>query len=161
MKISRDKVVSLHYELRVHGDKQTETSRDGDAVSILHGHGGVIPGLEQALEGRVAGDRFSATIEPAQGYGDYVEQAPKRVPIKHLVRPGKLSVGKSVMVNSNEGRFTGTVVKVGRFNVDLDLNHPLAGKTLDFDIEIVDVRDATTEEIEHGHAHGPGGAHHH
>lgn len=160
MEISQDKVVSLHYELSVQDDAQTESSRDGDAVSILHGHGGLIPGLEQALTGRKAGDQFQVTIAPDQGYGEYVAQPPKRVPIKHLVRPGKLKAGQSVVVDGKEGRFGGTVVKVGRFNVDLDLNHPLAGKTLEFDIEIVDVRDATAEEIAHGHAHGPGGAHH-
>jgi FKBP-type peptidyl-prolyl cis-trans isomerase SlyD len=85
------------------------------------------------------------------------ETAVQRVPIKHLIRPGKLAVGLAVNVNTSAGARRGTVLKVGRFNVDVDLNHPLAGKTLVFDLRIVDVRDATPEEIAHRHAHGPGG----
>jgi FKBP-type peptidyl-prolyl cis-trans isomerase SlyD len=75
------------------------------------------------------------------------------------VRPGKLAAGQVVAVNTESGHRQATVLKVGRFNVDLDLNHPLAGKTLVFDIRILEVRDATREELAHGHAHGPGGAH--
>jgi FKBP-type peptidyl-prolyl cis-trans isomerase SlyD len=84
----------------------------------------------------------------------------QRIPIKHLIRPGRLEVGKAVAVNTNAGQRRATVLKVGRFNVDVDLNHPLAGKTLIFDVRVLDVRDATPEEIAHRHAHGAGGAHH-
>ena len=85
----------------------------------------------------------------------------QRVPLKHLTSRGKLEPGQVVAVNTNQGQRAARVVKVGHFNVDLDLNHPLAGKTLVFDVEIIDVRAATAEELQHGHAHGPGGAHDH
>jgi FKBP-type peptidyl-prolyl cis-trans isomerase SlyD len=96
-------------------------------------------------------------VPPEQGYGQRNENAIQRVPLKHLATRGPIVVGQMVVVNTSHGGRQARVVKVGHFNVDLDLNHPLAGKTLTFEIEIVDVRAATAEEIEHGHAHGPGG----
>lgn len=160
MQVSRNRIVSFHYALKVTGEEFSETSLGGDPVSYLHGHDGVIPGLEDAMSQREPGDRFSVTVTPDRGYGQYVARALQRVPIKRLVKPGKLVAGKQVVFDGAHGRQQGTVVKVGRFNVDLDTNHPLAGKTLVFDIEVIDVREATPEELAHGHAHGPGGAHH-
>ncbi len=160
MQIDKSRVVSFHYTLTDTQNTLTETSRDGDPVAYLHGHGNIVPGLEKAMAGRTTGDRFTATIAPEDAYGARDEEAVQRVPIKHLVSRGKLAAGKVVAVNTTQGQRTGTVIKVGRFNVDLDLNHPLAGRTLVFDIEIVDVRDATEEEITHHHAHGPGGHNH-
>jgi FKBP-type peptidyl-prolyl cis-trans isomerase SlyD len=84
----------------------------------------------------------------------------KRVPIKHLLKSGKLAVGRVVAVNTERGQVRGTVRKLGRFNADVDFNHPLAGKLLTFDVNVVEVRDATPDELAHGHAHGPGGAQH-
>lgn len=161
MEISLNTVIRFHYRLSDEDGAFSETSRDADPVVYLHGHGGVVRGLEQAMRGRKAGDSFSVTVTPEQGYGERDPEAMKRVPIKHLVRPGKLAAGKAVLVNGKDGHLQATVLKVGRFNVDLDFNHPLAGKTLLFEIDVVDVREATAEEISHGHAHGPGGAHHH
>jgi FKBP-type peptidyl-prolyl cis-trans isomerase SlyD len=118
-----------------------------------------VAGLESELRGRRAGDELTVTVAPEDAYGARDPTAVQRVPIKHLVRPGKLAVGKVVAVNTSVGPRRATVLKVGRFNVDVDLNHPLAGKTLIFDVKVLDVREATSEEIAHGHAHGPGGAH--
>jgi FKBP-type peptidyl-prolyl cis-trans isomerase SlyD len=127
----------------------------------MHGRGNLVPGLENEMLGKSGGDKFTATVAPEQGYGAHDPSALQRVPIKHLATKGRLVPGQLVAVKTNAGVRHARVVKVGHFNVDLDLNHPLAGKTLMFDIEIVDVRDATAEELEHGHAHGPGGAHDH
>jgi FKBP-type peptidyl-prolyl cis-trans isomerase SlyD len=112
------------------------------------------------MRGRSVGDKFTATITPEHAYGMYDETARRRIPIKHLVRPGKLERGRMVAVSTRQGQARGIVLKVGKFNVDLDFNHPLAGLTLVFDVEVLDIRDATAEEVAHGHAHGPGGVSH-
>ncbi|HEX7079870.1 MAG TPA: peptidylprolyl isomerase [Gammaproteobacteria bacterium] len=159
MEIGLNKVVTLHYKLTDAEGTFEESSEERGPIAYLHGRGNIVPGLEAQLRGKRAGDALTVTVPPEDAYGERRSDAVQRVPIKHLVRPGKLGVGKVVTVNTDSGYRTATVLKVGRFNVDLDFNHPLAGKTLVFDVKIVDVRDATREEIAHGHAHGPGGAH--
>jgi FKBP-type peptidyl-prolyl cis-trans isomerase SlyD len=150
-------VVTFHYRVR-DTERTFEESSDGrDPVVYLHGHGNIVPGLEAEMVGKSAGAKFTATVAPEHGYGLRDPQAVVRVPIKHLASPGPYKVGQRVAVNTREGHRAAVVVKVGHFNVDLDLNHPLAGKMLEFDIEIVEVRTATEEEVAHGHAHGPGG----
>ena len=157
MHIERDKVVTFHYSLTDAEGTFNESSEGKEPLLYLHGYGNIVPGLENEMRGKQAGDSFKATVAPEHAYGMRDETAVQRVPIKHLIRPGKLAVGLAVNVNTSAGARRGTVLKVGRFNVDVDLNHPLAGKTLVFDLRIVDVRDATPEEIAHRHAHGPGG----
>jgi FKBP-type peptidyl-prolyl cis-trans isomerase SlyD len=126
-------------------------------VTYLHGHANIVPGLEEQMSGKQGGDKFTATVAPELAYGPHDPNAVQRVPIKHLASHGRLVPGQMVAVNTRQGARHARVVKVGHFNVDLDMNHPLAGKTLVFDIEIVEVRAATEEELAHGHAHGPGG----
>ena len=159
MEISRNKVVTFHYTLTDSEGSFTETSAERGPVAYLHGRGNIVPGLEAALLGKRAGDELKVTVAPENAYGPRNAQAVQRVPIKHLVRPGKIAAGQLVAVNTESGHRQATVLKVGRFNVDLDFNHPLAGRSLVFDVKIVEVRDATGEEIAHGHAHGAGGAH--
>jgi FKBP-type peptidyl-prolyl cis-trans isomerase SlyD len=160
--IGDDKVVSFHYKLSAADGSINESSEGGSPVVYLHGRTGIIPGLETQLAGKKSGDKFTATVEPEQGYGVRNENAVQRVPRKHLATRGPIQEGQMVVVNTREGGRQARVLKVGHFNVDLDLNHPLAGKTLTFDIEIVDVRAATEQELAHGHAHGPEGhAHDH
>src|SRR5262245_37211045 len=156
-KIAADKVVTFHYSLRDSAEEFIESSEGKDPATYMHGHANIVPGLEEQMAGKQAGDKFTATVPPEQAYGLRGSNAIQRVPIKHLMNPGKLAEGQLVAVNTRQGPRHALVVKVGHFNVDLDLNHPLAGRTLVFDIDIVDVRDATAEEIEHGHAHGPHG----
>jgi FKBP-type peptidyl-prolyl cis-trans isomerase SlyD len=160
MQIERDRVVRFHYRLSDADDTFNETSEGGEPVTYLHGHGGIVHGLEKEMRGRQSGDTFQARVPPEFAYGYRDESLKQRVPIKHLIRPGKLAVGKLVAVNTSQGTQRGRVVKLGRFNVDLDFNHLLAGKTLIFDIEIVEVREGTAEEIQHRHVHGPGGHEH-
>jgi FKBP-type peptidyl-prolyl cis-trans isomerase SlyD len=155
--VNADTVVTFHYSLRDEGSTLIESSEGKDPVIYMHGHNNIVPGLEQQMSGKQSGDKFSATVQPEDAYGLHDPSAVQRVPIKHLASKGKLAAGQMVAVNTREGARHARVVKVGHFNVDLDLNHPLAGKTLVFDIEIVAVRPATQEELAHGHAHGPGG----
>jgi FKBP-type peptidyl-prolyl cis-trans isomerase SlyD len=160
--IGDDKVVSFHYKLSDSDGTINESSQGGSPVVYLHGRDAIVPGLETQLNGKKSGEKFTATVPPEQGYGERHENAVQRVPLKHLATKGPIQEGQMVVVNTREGGRQARVRKVGHFNVDLDLNHPLAGKTLTFEIEIVDVRDATQEELTHGHAHGPGGhAHDH
>jgi FKBP-type peptidyl-prolyl cis-trans isomerase SlyD len=157
MTIGDDTVVSFHYKLRDAEGTFNESSDGGSPVVYMHGHNNIVPGLESQLTGKKSGDKFTATVAPEGGYGQRNEDAVQRVPLKHIATRGPFTVGQMVVVNTRDGGRQARVVKVGHFNVDLDLNHPLAGKTLEFDIEVVEVRAATEEELAHGHAHGPGG----
>jgi len=158
--IANNKVVAFHYVLTEVGGDYTEDSRSGDPLYYLHGHRGILPGLEDQMLGREQGDKFSATIEPELAYGLRDEAGMQRVPIKHLVGRKAPRIGEIVLVNTARGEVRATVVKIGKFNVDIDTNHPLAGKTLKFDVEILEVREATMEEVQHRHAHGPNTAPH-
>jgi len=160
MNIENKKVVSFHYTLKNTQGEQIESSRDRDPMVYLHGTGSIIPGLEKAMAGKKAGDSFEVSIEPAEAYGERKESGIQRIPAKHFKHAERLEVGQPVILQTQQGQVQVTVVKVGRFNIDVDRNHPLAGQTLTFDVEVTDVREATAEELEHGHAHGPGGAHH-
>ena len=159
MEVAPGCVVTLHYRVSDATGAFTESSEGRDPLVYLHGHGNIIPGLETELAGKRSGDKLTATIAARDAYGVRDAQAVQRVSIKHLTRAGKLAAGQPVAVNTDRGPRQAIVLKVGRFNVDLDFNHPLAGRDLTFEIEIVDVREATEEERGHGHAHGPGGAH--
>ena len=156
----KDKVVTFHYTLTNAAGKEMESSRESDPMSYLHGANNIISGLEKAMEGHAIMDKFSATLEPEEAYGVRNEKNVQRVPLKRLKGIGKISVGQVLNLKTTNGQVQVTVLKVGRFNVDVDGNHPLAGVQLTFDVEITDIRDASEEETKHGHAHGPGGHHH-
>ena len=120
----------------------------------------MLPGLENAIEGKNVGDKFEVTLTPEESYGERRDDAMQRIPLKHLQGAKVWKPGMTAIVESNQGRHQVTIVKVGRFNADCDLNHPFAGKTLTFAVEIVSVREATEEELSHGHVHGTGGCGH-
>jgi len=160
MLISDKKVASFHYTLSNEQGEQLESSRERQPMSYLHGAGNIIPGLEKALTGKAAGDQFQVTIPPAEAYGERRPGGIQRIPAKHFREPRQLKPGRTVSIQTRRGPMQATVVKVGRFNIDVDTNHPLAGQTLTFDVEVTAVRDATAEEISHGHVHGPGGVDH-
>ncbi len=153
------KVVTFHYALSNDRGEQLETSRNGDAMSYLHGAGNIIPGLEKAMAGKSAGDRFEVTLAPGEAYGERQEGRLQRIPAKHFRDAKHLRPGQAVSIQTRGGPVQAVIVKVGRFNVDVDANHPLAGQTLTFEVEVTEVRDATAEEVSHGHVHGPGGVH--
>ena len=160
MNIEDKKVVSFHYTLCDEHGEQLESSREGDPMTYLHGAGNIIPGLEKAMVGKVAGDQFETSVEPAEAYGERDENGVQRIPAKHFKQAGRLEPGQMVVLQTRQGPRQVRVVKVGRFNVDIDTNHPMAGLSLTFDVEVTDVRDATAEEVTHGHVHGPGGVDH-
>lgn len=160
MQIARDTVVSFHYRLSRSDGTEIENSRGSEPVAYLHGHGNLLPALEAQLEGRAAGDAFSTTLSPAEAYGERDESAVQRVALKHLVFQGRLQPGMIAGVRTEHGTRQVTVLKVGKFNADVDTNHPLAGQALGFDIEVLTVRSASAEELAHGHVHGEGGHHH-
>lgn len=159
MKVEANKVVVFHYTVSEDGGGSVESSHDrGEPLAFLVGQSSLIPGLEKALMGHEAGERFDVTIEPAEAYGERREDFTQRVPKKYFRDGEHLKPGMLTVLSTREGgQRQVTVVKVGSSVVDVDLNHPLAGKTLVFNVEIVDVRDATPEELTHRHAHGASG----
>jgi len=159
MKIEKDRVVRFHYSVAEQGQPELESSQGREPLAIMVGHGNIIPGLEEAMLGHEAGDKFAVDVAAAQAYGDKREGMSQRVPKKHFGAQ-RLEPGMQVVLNTNFGPRAVTIEKVGMSVVDVDLNHPMAGKDLHFDIDIVDVREATPEELEHGHVHGEGGHHH-
>jgi FKBP-type peptidyl-prolyl cis-trans isomerase SlyD len=160
MKIEPNTVATFHYDLTDASGQAIESSRAGEPLAVLHGAGNVIPGVEAALAGHGVGDRFSVTVPPEQGYGERRDGLVQRVPKKYFRDGSRLRVGDTTMLSSKDGQRVVTVVKVGQSVIDVDLNHPMAGRTLVFDLEVMSVRDATPEEIEHGHAHELGGQAH-
>lgn len=160
MNIAKDTVVQFHYTLKDDKGELIESTEGKDPMAYLHGHSNIIPGLEKALEGKAVGDSFTVTVEPQDGYGQRKEDAMQRISLKHLQGARKWKPGMMAFVETDQGYRQVTVVKVGKFNADVDTNHPLAGMTLVFDIQIADIREASEEEKSHGHAHGVGGHHH-
>ncbi|MFT7286787.1 MAG: FKBP-type peptidyl-prolyl cis-trans isomerase SlyD [Halieaceae bacterium] len=160
MDIQRHTVVSFHYTLSEASGAELETSRKGEPSVYMHGADNILPGLERRMTAKATGDVFSVSLDAVDAYGAYDPQRQQRVPVKHLLYKGRLRKGMLVHMSTEEGRRPATVVKVGKFSADLDTNHPLAGRDLVFDIEILNIRAASSEEIAHGHAHGPGGHQH-
>lgn len=161
MKIAKDAVVTFSYVLKKTSGEEVDRAEPDDPMAYLHGHGNIIDGLEKALEGSETGDKLEVNLTAIQAYGPRLNDRVQRVPIKHLLaKPKKLVAGAFVKVNTEQGARDATVVKAGKFNVDVDTNHPLAGVDLCFSVAIHDVREATPEELAHGHAHGLGGHHH-
>ncbi len=159
MKIEKDRVVRFHYTVSEVGQEPIESSRDREPLAILIGHGNIIPGLETAMMDKEAGESFGVDVKSADAYGERREGLTQRVPKKHFGET-RLVPGQQVILQTNFGPRAVTVEKVGMTVVDVDLNHPMAGKDLHFDVEIVDVREASEEEVQHGHVHGDGGHHH-
>ena len=161
MRIEQNKVVTFNYRLREEGGPELENNYDTVPMVYLHGHGNLLAGLEEALSGLAVSDSRTITLPPEQAYGPRRENANQRIPIKHIASKHKrLLPGMLVKVSTENGLANAKVVKPGKFMVEVDTNHPFAGKTLVFDVTITEIRDATAEEIAHRHAHGPGGHHH-
>lgn len=161
MKIGTNTVVYFHYRLSEVGGAELENNLSTSPLAYLSGHQNILPALDDALQGLSSGDQKQVVLAPEQAYGPFKEGQTQRVPLKHLVgAPKRILPGSVVHINTAKSPTPARVIKVGKFNVDVDLNHPLAGKTLQFDITITNVREALPEEIAHGHVHGEGGHHH-
>jgi FKBP-type peptidyl-prolyl cis-trans isomerase SlyD len=160
MPIAQNSVVTIHYTLKDDTGEVLDSSRDGDPIAYLHGHGNLVPGLERELEGKNTGDKIVVTVSPENGYGQYDKALVQQVPRRALQGIAKISVGMQLHAQTEQGTRAVKVTRLVGDMVTLDGNHPLAGKNLNFDVEITDVREASEEELTHGHVHGPGGHDH-
>jgi FKBP-type peptidyl-prolyl cis-trans isomerase SlyD len=160
MQIAENSVVSFHYTLKDESGNQLESSQGGQPMTYLHGHDSLLKGLEDALTGKSLGDSFSVTLTPDLAFGELREDSELRVPLSQLRGAKKWAPGMQAVIQTQHGHQQVTVVKVGHTMATVDTNHPMAGKTLVFDVEVVEIREASPEELSHGHAHGPGGHHH-
>lgn len=158
MEIAKDRIVQFSYELKDVAGKLVESSEGAGPTTYLHGHGGMLPALEKALAGLQVGAEISVPL--TRPYGPSNPDSIQRIPLKHLRAKKKPVPGSVVVVQGKDGPRQVTVVKVGKFTVDIDTNHPFAGMDLTFDIKVLEVREASVEEIGHGHVHGPDGHHH-
>ncbi len=160
VEIAADSVVLIHYTLKDDSGAVLDSSAGGEPLAYIQGHGNLVPGLEKALEGRQGGNTVTVTLSPAEGYGTRDEALVQRVPKRSLQGSGEIRKGMQFQARTDSGMRVFTVTVVAGDMVTLDGNHPLADQTLHFDVEVVSVRQATTEELEHGHVHGAGGHHH-
>jgi FKBP-type peptidyl-prolyl cis-trans isomerase SlyD len=160
LSIKKDSVVAFNYTLKDDAGEVIDSSPTGEPLAYIHGHGNLVPGLERELEGKASGERLAVKVTPADGYGEYSKQLVSKIPRRSLKGIAKLSVGMRLHAHTAEGPRPVTVTALTGDMVTIDGNHPLAGQNLNFDIEIVDIREATAEELAHGHVHGPGGHHH-
>ena len=161
MQISTNSVVTINYTLKNDQGETLDESQDNSFL-YLHGAGGIIPGLEGQLEGKSAGDEFSAHIEPEDGYGVRDDSMVQVVQREMFEADHPIEEGIQFHAESPEGdMLTVTVTKIEGDEITVDGNHPLAGIALNFDIKIAEIREASAEEIEHGHVHGPEGHHDH
>lgn len=159
MQIQNDAVVTMHYLVSTSDGTELDSSFDGEPLVFIHGTGHLIPGLETALVGKAAGDKFSVDVAAADAYGERHEQLIQAVP-KTMFEGMEVEVGLQFRATSEAGEQSVVVVDVSEDQVVVDGNHPLAGQDLSFDVEVVAVREATADELDHGHVHGEGGCNH-
>ena len=160
MKIAKDSVVTMNYTLKNDACEVMDTSAGRDPLVYLHGVGALIPGLENELEGKMANDKVSAVIAPEDAYGARSEDLLRVVSKDGFQGEEELLEGMRVQLDTEHGPMVAVVSAITGDEVTLDMNHPLADMTLYFDVEVVDVRPATADELAHGHVHGDGGHHH-
>ena len=157
--IANNNVVSFHYTL-TNAEGETLDQSQGEPLAYLHGAGNIIPGLEKALEGKTVGDKFTVTIPAAEGYGEYNPDLVQEVPAQMFQGVENIEAGMQFQAQTDDGVQIVTVKAIEGDNIIVDANFPLAGQDLTFEVEIAEVRDASPEELEHGHVHGAGGHHH-
>jgi FKBP-type peptidyl-prolyl cis-trans isomerase SlyD len=160
VEITADRVVLIHYTLKGDDGAVIDSSAGGEPLAYIQGHGNLVAGLEKALEGKQDGDKVVVSVTPAQGYGVHDAALIQRVPKRSLQGAGQVKKGMQFQGQTPGGMRLFTVTALVGDMVTLDGNHPLADKTLNFDVDVVNVREATAEELEHGHVHGAGGHHH-
>jgi FKBP-type peptidyl-prolyl cis-trans isomerase SlyD len=159
--IKANTVVTLSYILRDDDGELIDQSQDGSPLLYLHGARNIVPGLEEQLEGVAEGESITATVSPEKGYGPRIGEA-REVPRNLFPADAELAAGMQVIAHDDEGRqIPFFITGITEETITVDPNHPLAGETLHFEVTVESARDASDEEIEHGHPHGPGGHHHH
>ncbi|MFP2909351.1 peptidylprolyl isomerase [Pyxidicoccus sp. 3LFB2] len=160
MRVAKDSVVSLEYRLHLGDGQVIDQSAPGQPLAYLHGHRQIVPGLEGAIEGMSSGESKQVVVAPGQGYGEHDPEGVRTVP-RNMLPPGfNPQPGQTLMAQTEQGDIPLRIQEVRQDAVVVDLNHPLAGKTLHFDVTVREVRAATTEELTHGHVHGAGGHDH-
>lgn len=160
MQIAERTVASFQYTLTNDAGEVLDSSEGRDALTYLHGAGNIVPGLEREMVGHVVGDKFNVDVAPEDGYGTYIDEMVQVVPRSSFDGVNDLAVGMQFQAQTQQGPVAVVITEIDEDEVTVDGNHPLAGETLHFAIEIVDVRAASEEEIQHGHVHGAGGHHH-
>ncbi len=160
MKIAKNAVVTMNYTLKDDKGTVIDSSSENGPLSFIQGIGNIITGLEAKMEGKSKGDKFDCTIQPADGYGIADPNLIQKVERSQFGEGDTLEVGMMFEVGNDEQTFIARVIELDDQNVTLDANHPMAGQTLNFDIEILNVREAEANELAHGHAHGEGGHQH-
>ena len=160
MEIAKDRVVSIEYKLHLGDGNLIDESDPGDPLVYLHGYEEIVPGLENALAGKKAGDSLKVQVSPEEGYGEIDPDGVEEVPRDEFPPDMELEEGGIVTATDEDGDDVEFLVKkLNEKTVVVDFNHPLAGKTLHFEVSVREVRAATAEELEHGHAHAPGHEH--
>lgn len=157
MQISKHKVAAIHYTLTNNEGQVLDSSAGREPLYYIQGIGNLIPGMEEGLEGRKQGDKFDLKVSPEKGYGVKDDKMIQRVPRSAF---GGGEIKKGMQFQTNHGQVV-TVTEVDLSEITVDANHPLAGVELNFAVEVVSIREATADELAHGHVHGPGGHHHH
>ena len=160
MQIADNRAVSIHYTLTNDEGEVLDSSIGDEALVYLHGEGNIISGLEQALNGKAVGDKFNVRIDAEDAYGEFMDEMVQVISRTMFEGVDELEVGMQFQADVSHGPGIVTIVDIDGDDVTIDGNHPLAGQALTFDVEVISVRDATEEEIEHGHVHGAGGHHH-
>lgn len=161
MNITDNCVASFHYTLTDSTGKVLDSSEGQEPLSYLHGAGNIIPGLEKALLGKTSGDKLTVSVKAAEAYGERDDTMVQELPTSMFSGVDKIEVGMEFHAETEHGLQVVTVTGVADETVTIDGNHPLAGIDLNFDVEVTEVRDASEDEMSHGHAHGAGGHHHH
>jgi len=160
MQATNEKVVSIDYTLKDDDGTVLDTSEGRGPLAYLHGASNIIPGLERELEGMEAGEEFEVTVPAEDAYGERNPELVQTIERSQFPEGSDPQVGQQFQAQTPAGSRTVTVVEVEGDSVTIDANHPLAGKPLNFKGQVVDVRDATDDELQHGHPHGPEGADH-
>lgn len=153
MKIADGTAVQIDYTLKNDAGQVLDTSEGRDPLTYLHGAGNIVPGLEKALDGKETGDTLSVEVAPEEGYGERNDSLMMTVKPDQFPDASQVKLGARFHIQTDQGTYQATVTAITGEQVTLDLNHPLAGETLHFDVEIVGVEEASDEEIEHGHVH--------
>lgn len=156
MTIKQNSVVTMHYELKDDAGEILDSSKGQEPLTYLHGANNIIIGLEEQLLGKAKGDVVNAVVSPEKGYGMPVEQLIQQVPKEAFGEVENLEVGMRFQADTEQGPVPVVITAIENDTVTVDGNHPLAGKQLHFECEITEIRDASEEEVEHGHVHGAG-----
>lgn len=160
MKIENKKVVGIEYTLKDRAGAVIDSNSGADPLYFIQGMGTIVPGLERAMNDKAAGESFDVEIKAAEGYGEYDSTRKRGIPRESVPHLSEAKPGMMLQAQGPEGASVVTVAEVTDKEIVIDGNHPMAGKDLFFSIRIAEVREATEDELSHGHVHGPGEHHH-